>query len=115
MVVAPEYPREAQQGEFRKTDLVNPAGGADLATARGERTVRHSVYLDENWFCRMIGDKVVDRDYHGLGFCPANRFVIVVALDKPTGNCRTPSLPVTHRTFSAPLRLALCLNIHLWS
>lgn len=44
----------------------NPAG-SDTAL----RTVRHTIYLDEQWFVRMIGNKIVGKAHHGLGECPA--------------------------------------------
>jgi hypothetical protein len=40
------------------------------AVNRG-RTVRHTIYLDDQWFVRIIGDKMVGRVKHDLGFCPA--------------------------------------------
>lgn len=56
---------------FSDRDSLTAASAADR-TVQGARTVRHSIYMDEEWFVRMIGGEIVDRPVrHGLGFCPA--------------------------------------------
>jgi hypothetical protein len=72
LAVASEFPDEAdQQSTFRPRSDLSPSGeSGDVGRGEAGRAVQHSIYFDENWFCRMIGDKVVKRDYHGLGFAP---------------------------------------------
>lgn len=38
---------------------------------RNNKTVRHTIYMDESWYIELIGNTVVGEAHHGLGFCPA--------------------------------------------
>jgi hypothetical protein len=72
LVVASDYPREAAQGDYRRNPLTDASGmNPALTTARGERTTRRSVYIDEKWFVWMLGDEIIDAEKHDLDFCPA--------------------------------------------
>ncbi|HEV8671000.1 MAG TPA: hypothetical protein VGS01_09735, partial [Candidatus Limnocylindria bacterium] len=72
LVIAGDYPDEAERGNTRPRTDLSPAGSnAAGSEPDATRAKRHSIYYDENWFAKMIGDEVVERDYHGLGFCPA--------------------------------------------
>src|SRR5438132_924373 len=70
--VSAEWPDKGAYTSFRTRTDLSPTG---VATQGGRddglSSIQHSIYLDEHWFIRMIGDDIVAEDFHDLGFCPA--------------------------------------------
>lgn len=55
---------------FSDRDVLTAASTAERS-ATAMRKVRHSIYMDEEWFVRLLGGEVVERPvHHGLGYCP---------------------------------------------
>ena len=67
------------QSEFGDDIAGSPLTNKEFLTAastaersvKAARTVRHTIYMDEEWFIRRVGGKTVGEARHNLGFCPA--------------------------------------------
>lgn len=70
MVVASEFGDDFVGAEYYQNPLQSGERNPTMASTR-MRTIKHTMYLDEHYFVRMIGDRVVAKEKHDLGFCPA--------------------------------------------
>lgn len=86
-------------------DFLTAASSADQTSAKN--TIRHSIYLDEHYFVRTIGNKEVGRVKHDLGFTPAG-ITPFILLPQHVNRGESPIAQLL------PMQLSINFAVTLW-